>query len=104
MPTANTLTAQGTVINIVFDGSTNDLDFASYFPNGIRMAGIGFVASADSDILVLKERSDTGKTIAYITGTGEVLWSAPVHAKPYLDYSACTFGTPASCKVIIQLV
>ena len=104
MPTANTLTVHGKVINIAFDGSTNDIDFATYFPNGIKVAGIGFVASAASDVLVLKDRTDSRNVVAEIFGTGSIALAESVWMHLYLDYSACIIGTPASAKVIIHIV
>ncbi len=104
MPTANTLTVSDQIITLAFDGSTNDLNFATYFPAGVRVISVGFIASAVTDVLVLKERSDSGATLAQISNTGSANFPTPFDCFPYLDYSACTFGTPANVKVIVYII
>lgn len=100
---ANKLTVSGNTINLTFDGSTNDINFASYFPNGIRINSVQFVASAATDMLALKVQNDTGALLVAIVGSNSWVPAQPVRAFPYLDYSACTLGTPGSCYAIIEL-
>ena len=83
---------------------TTDIDFATYFPNGVKVAGIAFKASADSDILVLKDRTATGVKVVEILGDGQIVYSESVWMHLYLDVSECTVHTPASALLIIQLV
>ena len=82
---------------------TTDIDFADYFPNGIKVAGIGFRASADSDVLVLKDRSASGVVVAEILGSGSIEYSESQWKHLYLDMSACTIGVPSSALLIIEL-
>lgn len=81
----------------------SDIDFADYFPNGVRVAGIGFVASADSDVLILKDRTAAGIIVAEILGSGNIVYSESVRKHLYLDASACTIGVPSSALLIIEL-
>jgi len=82
---------------------TTDTDFATYFPNGVKVAGIGFVASSETDILVLKDRTATGVVVVEILGTGSIMYSESVWKHFYLDISACTISVPASATLIIEL-
>jgi len=91
------------VIEIDFAGGPDDIDFATYFPGGIRINGIGFVASASTDVFVLKHKTDAGVAIVTMTGSSTISWAQPITAHLYFDKSACTFTTPHSCKAIIQL-
>jgi hypothetical protein len=82
---------------------TSDLDFATYFPNGVKIAGIGFRASSSGDVLVLKDRSATGVVTDEILGSGYIAYSESVWKHLYLDISACTIAVPASALLIIEL-
>jgi hypothetical protein len=82
---------------------TTDIDFADYFPNGVKVAGIGFVASGVTDILKLKSKTATGVTIVEIHGTGTVVYAESIWLKLYLDVSACTIAVPGSARLIVQL-
>jgi hypothetical protein len=82
---------------------TTDIDFADYFPNGVKIAGIGFNASGAGDILVLKDRTADGVIVAVIHGTGNIVYSESVWHHLYLDVSACTVAVPGNALLIIQL-
>ena len=82
---------------------TSDVDFADYFPYGVKVAGIGFVASNAGDILILKDRTATGVVVVEIRGTGNITYSESQWKHLYLDISACTIAIPTSALLIIEL-
>jgi hypothetical protein len=93
----------GKTINISFGDMTTDLDFATYFPNGVKVAGIGFRASSAGDVLVLKDRTAAGVVTDEILGSGSITYSESVWKHLFLDISACTIAVPASALLIIEL-
>ena len=91
------------MIELIPAGGTDGIDFADYFPNGIRINSIQFYASAATDVFVLKNRSATGVDIVTMVGNGFISWTQPVTMHPYFLKSACTFTTASAARIIIQL-
>lgn len=110
---ANTVTINKKlgIINIVPDGST-DFDLVATYPDlpdGVRLREISYLPSAGTDVLRFKSATDAGVDIMpplkSITGaTQRYIFDDSVMYKPYLDASACTFGTAASVIIIIKYV
>lgn len=102
----NTYNIAGQIIQFTFDGSPNDLDLGALFPVGLKIAAVGFIASANTDVFVLKDKSATGNILAEIIGTGSAEYPSMCgfNCYPYLDISACTLDTPANCKAMIYFI
>ena len=91
----------GSFITIVPDGSS-DWDSQVNYPNGLRVRSILFYPSAPDDIICLKDGSDAGPTILKakdVEGRGIVLRLSGNNVFPFLDFSECTFGTPADVRI-----
>jgi len=88
-------------ITIIPDGSS-DWDSQVSFPNGLRVWSVLFYPSAKDDIICLKDRNDTGPTILKakdVDGRGILLRLPGNNVFPFLDFSECTFGTPADVRI-----
>ena len=83
------------------DGSL-DWDSQVSFPKGMRVFYILFYPSAANDIICIKEGSDTGPIIFQakdVDGRGLLINLRGNLTYPYLDQSACTFGTAANVVI-----
>jgi hypothetical protein len=56
-PSAAALHIEGKTINLHFADNTNDIDFADYFPYGIKVNSITLVASASTDVMILRNKN-----------------------------------------------
>lgn len=102
---ATVITITNDMIQIVpASGGIEVFDITTYFPNGIRLAGIGFTGTAASDVLKVRNRAATG---AFITnpalgGTGDAItFDPPMDCFPYILDTDCTLGTPASAIITL---
>jgi hypothetical protein len=83
------------------DGS-EDWDSQVSFPNGMRVHSILFFPSAAGDVICIKEGSDAGPIIFQakdVEGRGLFIRFPDNLIRPYLDQSACDFGTPANAVI-----
>jgi hypothetical protein len=88
-------------ITIIPDGSS-DWDSQVNFPNGLRIWSVLFYPSAQNDVICLKDSSDSGPTILKakdVDGRGILLRLPGNNVFPYLDFSECTFDTPANVRI-----
>jgi len=81
-----------------------DVDWSKIFVKSIT-----FVPSAQNDRLILRDGSITGGEIfdsGLAADTTPIVeyYDPPEVCTPVMDQSECTFGTAASCKVIIRFV
>lgn len=100
---ANTIVYGQNTIGITPDGS-EDWDATTASANGYYVEWIIFKPSAANDVLCILDGS-TGPALIYaasITGDNLVFYPQ-IRCKPYLDASACTFGTPASARITIGI-
>jgi len=106
---SNTTTeGRGTIV-IVPDGST---DWVAGTDTGIedyKVVSIQFIPSAANDRLIVRDKSITGIEkfdSGLAPGTAPIFepYPEPQWMMPVIDASECTFGTPASCKIIIDYI
>lgn len=97
--TTNTVTSSS--------GGTGIPDTVHYaFPRGIRLSAISF-RGAQNDILIVRDTNGIGKPIfdrKDTTGGGvhENVGGDSMRTKPYIPWSECTFGTPASAWIRLE--
>ncbi len=97
---ANTITFSSTMITIIPDGST-DFAITTYFPNGLRLKGVGFIGTA-GDILKLRDKLITGTFIIPSLAAGDAMtFEGMLDCFPYMKAADCTFGTPANCIITL---
>jgi len=100
---ADIITISNDTIQIVPDaGGISNFDITTYFPNGIRLTGIGWTGSAAADVLKVRNRTGTGVFITNpaISGSSDALgFNPPLDCFPYILASEQTMGTPANCII-----
>lgn len=73
------------------------------FPNGIRLSAVDFRASADTDKLVVREKTATGAAVGR-TGGGfhRSIGGKSLRAYPYLVATEQVFTTPANVLITFE--
>lgn len=92
-------------ITIIPDDSSN-WDSQDNFPNGLRVWSILFFPSAANDKICLKDEGEAGPTIfkaVDVEGRGLLIRLPANVIKPFLDFSECTFGTPANVRITFHM-
>jgi hypothetical protein len=88
----------------------SDFDLAASYPQyagGVMLETVGFLPSAANDILRVCHATAAGIEImppikSVTGGTLEKVFYDDRRYKPYIDYSDCTFGTPANVIIVIK--
>jgi hypothetical protein len=91
-------------LSVEFAGSA-DFNVRSLYPSGVVLTGIHFAPTASTDKLIV--RDGVGGPIIL---KAEVDAKAPIYrpiaslrCKPFIDFSECTFATPASVVVTFDM-
>lgn len=100
---ADTITIVNDIIQIVPNAAgMSNFDITTYFPNGIRLSGIGWTGSAAADVLKVRNKTGTGAFITNPTLTNTqdaITFEPPLDCFPYILASEQTQGTPANCII-----
>jgi len=110
---ANTTTFDGNFITIVPDGSTDWTTSGTYASgNGVgitwlKVRSIQFSPSAGSDALVVHDGGIDATEVFNVScqnaNDQKVRYYWGQWMRPVIDVTDCTFGTPASCKILIEI-
>jgi len=104
---ANVVTHIPTGVHIVLDGST-DLDFATYYPNGILWTGLELTGSAGDEVTI-RSKTATGVPIAHIVvdtdtpGVGSEKWKEH-YAFPYIKATDVILTDVTKAYLIVRYI
>lgn len=106
---ANTTKMYGNIIEVTVDSDWVWKTVMVNMTNGTTLYSITFIPSAATDILAIKNGSDTGPLmfpkVAYNTATftGQHFYAPNKSYLPVIDYGDCTFSNAANARIIFQL-
>ena len=105
MSVTEIVNSSGSFITIIPDDSL-DWDSKVNYPNGLRVWSVLFFPSAANDQICLKDGSDAGPTFFKaidVEGRGLIIRLPANNINPYMDFSECTFDTPANVRITFHM-